>query len=208
MLLDPGDTILFQGDSITDCGRRRDDGNSLGGGYAFMAASWCQATHPGMELRFVNRGISGNRAKDLKARWQEDCLDLKPTWVSILIGVNDCWRRYDRNDPTSVEGFAADYRAILVRCRDELGARLILCEPFLLEVPKVHGWREDLGPKIDAVRALAREFHAVYVPFDGIFAAASTRRDPAFWAGDGVHPSNAGHALMAQSWLRAVGALA
>jgi lysophospholipase L1-like esterase len=68
-------------------------------------------------------------------------------------------------------------------------------------------WREDLDPKIAVVRQLAREFHAILVPLDGIFAQASTQREPAFWAGDGVHPSNAGHALIAQSWLRAVKAL-
>jgi lysophospholipase L1-like esterase len=57
------------------------------------------------------------------------------------------------------------------------------------------------------VRQLAREFRAIYVPFDGVFAAAACRREPAFWAPDGVHPSPAGHALMAEAWLRATGCL-
>jgi lysophospholipase L1-like esterase len=68
-------------------------------------------------------------------------------------------------------------------------------------------WRSDLDPKLDAVRRLAREFGALLVPFDGIFAQAATLREPEYWAGDGVHPTPAGHALMAQTWLRAIRAL-
>ena len=207
MLLQPGDSVLFQGDSITDAGRNRDDRDHLGGGYAMQAAAWFAALHPGVPVTFLNRGISGNRAIDLAARWTPDCVALTPTVVSILIGINDTWRRYDGNDQTSAETFAAHYRVILGRCRDELRARLVICEPFLTEVPKVAGWREDLGPKIEVARALAREFKATYVPFDGIFAQMSTRREPRFWAEDGVHPSSAGHALMAKAWLEAVGAL-
>jgi lysophospholipase L1-like esterase len=84
-----------------------------------------------------------------------------------------------------------------------IGAQLIIDEPFLLPTPPDRiRWREDLNPKIDATRKLARQFKATYVPFDGIFAQAATRREPEFWAADGVHPSPAGHALMAQSWLQ------
>jgi acyl-CoA thioesterase I len=200
--------VLFQGDSITDAGRLREDPGHLGGGYASLAAAWFSARFPERRVRFLNRGISGNRAADLRARWQRDCVDLRPDWVSILIGINDTWRRYDSGDPTSAEAYAADYRAILERTRAETEARLILCEPFVLPVPEDRrAWRADLDPKIAAVRDLAREFGALYVPLDGIFAAASTRREPAFWAADGVHPTPAGHALIAQSWLRAVEAL-
>jgi lysophospholipase L1-like esterase len=200
--------VLFQGDSITDCGRNYTDGNDLGTGYAMLVAAWFSAAYPEKRVRFLNRGISGHRVADLRARWQQDCLDLRPTWVSILIGVNDTWRRYDSNDPTPAEAFERDYRAILAATRDRLGARLILCEPFLLPVPDDRiAWREDLDPKIAAVRRLAREFDALYVPLDGLFAAAATRREPAFWLPDGVHPTPAGHALIAQAWLKAVGAL-
>ena len=143
--------------------------------------------------------------KDLKARWKEDCLDIEPDWVSILIGINDCWRRYDRNDPTSVEDFENGYRDILTRTANETNARLILCEPFVLPVPEDRkAWREDLDPKIHVVRQLAREFNAIYIPLDGIFAAASVKREPAFWAADGVHPTSAGHALIAMEWLKAI----
>ena len=200
--------ILFQGDSITDAGRDYQNPDGLGNGYAMMAAAWFQALYPEKGVRFINRGISGNRAKDLRDRWGKDCLELQPTWVSIMIGINDTWRRYDSHDPTPLEEYAATYRAILEDVRKKLAARLILCEPFVLPVPADRvNWREDLDPKIAVVRQLAREYQAILVPLDGIFAQAATQREPAFWAHDGVHPSAAGHALIAQSWLRAIRAI-
>jgi len=131
---------------------------------------------------------------------------LQPHWVSILIGVNDTWRRYDRNDPTTTEFYESNYRDILQQSKTA-GSQLIVCEPFLLPIPANRiPWREDLDPKIGAARRLAREFGALYVPFDSAFAAAATQQPMEVWAPDGVHPTPAGHALMAQTWLRAVGA--
>ena len=207
MLIERNATVLFQGDSITDAGRSRENDADLGRGYAAMAAAWFSALYPGHQVRFLNRGISGNRAKDLRARWQSDCLDLAPTWVSILIGINDTWRRYDSNDPTSTEAYEASYRAVLEQTRGRLEAQIIILEPFVLPTPPDRAdWRVDLDPKIAVARKLAREFGAIYVPLDGPFAAAATQRDMDFWVPDGVHPSPAGHALIAQAWLRAVGA--
>ncbi len=205
-LLEDGALVLFQGDSITDAGRSWHDDSDLGQGYAMMAAAWFSALYPEKGVRFVNRGVAGNRVKDLQARWQRDCLALHPDWVSIMIGINDTWRRYDNSDPTSVEVFEASYRAILDSTRQNLSARLILCEPFLLPVsPEVVRWREDLDPKIGVVRRLAHDYAAILVPLNDIFAQAAARRQPSFWAPDGVHPTPAGHALIAQAWLRAVG---
>jgi acyl-CoA thioesterase I len=207
-LIEDGASVLFQGDSITDAGRDRYDGNNLGSGYAMMAAAWFSALYPEKSVSFLNRGMSGNRVLDLQGRWQEDCLELRPSWVSIMIGINDTWRRYDNNDPTSTQDYEAAYRAILGQTRERLNARLILCEPFVLPVPQDREeWREDLDPQIAVVRRLAREFSAILVPLDGIFAQATTQREPAFWAGDGVHPTVEGHALVAQSWLGAIKAL-
>lgn len=209
MKLQAGQTLLFQGDSITDCHRTRGDDHSLGQGYAMMAAARLGAAYPHLGLRCLNRGISGNRVPDLLARWQEDCLDLRPDHLSLLIGINDTWRRYDSNDPTPAAQYAAHYRELLTLTRRALPqVHLILCEPFLLPCPADRlAWREDLDPKIDVVRTLAREFKATYIPFDGLFAAATSRREPSYWAEDGVHPSLYGHALMADHWLRAIGAV-
>lgn len=196
--------VLFQGDSITDAGRNRDDAESLGFGYALFAASWFQAQHPEKPVRFLNRGISGNRVIDLQSRWKKDCLDLKPNIVSILIGINDTWRRYDQNDPTTAEQFEAGYRDILTQTK-QLDTNLVLCEPFVLHVSEDRvRYREDLNPKIEVVHKLAIEFNAILIPFDKIFQEVSKLRPPEFWAVDGVHPTPAGHALMAQHWLKAV----
>lgn len=205
-IIGPGSVVLFQGDSITDAGRNKAVPTHLGSGYAMLAAAWYGARYPEHQVTFINRGISGNRVKDLQARWDEDCIELKPTVVSIYIGINDTWRRYDRNDPTSVESYEAGYRDLLNRTKDGLDARIVMIEPFVLPVPEDRkAWREDLDPKIHVVRELAREFGALLVPLDGLFAQASARAESGYWAPDGVHPSPAGHALIAKAWLEAAG---
>jgi lysophospholipase L1-like esterase len=207
MIFQKDDLILFQGDSITDAARLSFEYDDLGVGYAAKAARWLQARHPAMNLRFVNRGIGGNRVADLRARWTEDAIAIQPNWISILIGINDTWRRYDRQDMTSVETFEADYRHILERVKKETRARIILMEPFVLPTPADRvAWREDLDPKIQAVRRLAAEFAEIYIPLDGIFARAAITHGPAHWAHDGVHPTQIGYAMIAQEWLKAIGA--
>jgi len=200
--------VLFQGDSITDAGRNREVNTDLGWGYPALIAAWFSALYPEKKVAFLNRGNSGNRAGDLRARWKEDTLDLKPNWVSILIGINDTWRRYDSDDPTSAKVFEENYRAILESTRRSTSAHLILCEPFLLPMPEDRAaWREDLDPKIAIARQLAREYQAIFVPLDGLFAAAAVQREMPFWLPDGVHPTTAGHALISQAWMKAVEAL-
>ncbi|MNW39236.1 GDSL-like Lipase/Acylhydrolase [compost metagenome] len=208
MLLNDNDVVLFQGDSITDWGRNREDGASLGVGYSLMVASRLGHLYPEKNITFLNRGIGGNRTIDLQKRWDKDCLELKPNVLSIMIGINDTWRRFDNNENTPVEQYEARYRDLLQRATDKLDVKLVMMEPFVLPVPEDRKlWRADLDPKIHVVRELAREFGAVLVPLDGLFAEASTKADPAFWALDGVHPSPAGHGLIAEAWLKAVGAI-
>jgi acyl-CoA thioesterase I len=197
-----GGRVLFIGDSITEGGRDRSCGDDLGTGYAMMAGAWFTARHPGHRVDFVNRGVSGNRVRDLRARWDTDCLALDPDVVSILIGVNDTWWRYSHDDPTSAADFAHDYRHILAATH-RLGARIILVEPFLVPVDDAQrGWRADLDPKVDVVRRLAAEFDATLVAVDELFRDAGV--DDRVWTRDGVHPTPFGHALIAQAWLRAV----
>ncbi len=202
------DVIVFIGDSITDCGRNYEDASSLGVGYALMVAARLGLQYPEKKLTFFNRGINGNRVVDLQERWDRDCLGLNPTWVSIYIGVNDTWRYMDSGQETTAAEFEAAYRDLVERTKASVDAKLVLIEPFVLPVPEDRKtWRRDLDPKIHVVRELAREYGALLVPLDGLFAAASMKAEPAFWAGDGVHPSSAGHALIADAWLKAVGAI-
>ncbi len=202
MLIQPNDRILFTGDSITDCGRNREDAQNLGIGYVAFVAARLQAYLSSPELQIFNRGISGNRAGDLLDRVDADLLALKPTVVSILIGINDVWRRFDSNSPTTAETFEKNYRAVLEKIETQLEARVVLLEPFLLHVPEDrYAWREDLNPKIDVVRKLAIEFGAELIPLDGLFAKMATQAPAAYWAHDGVHPTAAGAALIAEAWL-------
>jgi acyl-CoA thioesterase-1 len=197
--------ILFQGDSITDAGRNRDDGNHLGSGYVMLIAAWHSALYPEKKIHFLNRGIGGDRSKDLIARWDEDCLDIKPDVLSIMVGVNDTWRKFDSNDPTSAEQFEENLHILLKKTQASLGCKIIIMEPYILPYPEDRiKMREDLDPKIHACRKIARTYGTEYIPLDGIFAQATTRRDPVYWAGDGIHPTAAGHALIAQEWLKVV----
>ncbi|MFF2886571.1 SGNH/GDSL hydrolase family protein [Paenibacillus sp. NPDC057967] len=201
------ETVLFIGDSITDAARDYHDPHSLGSGYAFMAAGLFGAMYPELGVKFLNRGISGNRVIDLEGRWQEDCLALKPDWVSVMIGINDAMRRYDRDQHLPTETFIGIYRKLLLKTVETCGSKLILVEPFVLPHAEIHRQcREDLDPKIHAIRDLAEEVGAIYVPLDGLFAQARARASIEYWAPDGVHPTPAGHALMARAWLQAVGA--
>lgn len=206
MMLKLGDVILFQGDSITDAGRARTEPIDHGRGYVALIAALLQSRHPELDLTVLNRGISGNRTVDLLARWDADCVDLRPAVLSVMIGVNNVWRRYDSNDPTDPESFRGEYRTLLDRARSGGVREIIILEPFVLPVPDDRrGWREDLDPKIAVCRELASEFGARYVPLDGLFAAETSQTAPAYWAPDGVHPSPAGHGLIARAWLRTVG---
>jgi acyl-CoA thioesterase I len=200
--------VLFQGDSITNAGRDHSNGADLGRGFVSLTAAWFSMLHPHLNVRFINRGVGSNTVKNLEARWHEDCLDLGPTWVSIMVGINDAARRFAFNEPMPPEEFESIYRHILTQAQDQLDARFILVEPFVLPTDSDRMlWRTDLDPKIQVVRSLAREFRAVLVPFDGILSEAATKREMAYWAPDGVHLTPAGQALLAQSWLRAVKAI-
>ena len=130
--------VLFQGDSITDAGREKsrelpNNGSSLGGGYAFLAATALLDHFAALEPVVYNRGISGNKVYQLAARWQKDCLELKPDVLSILIGINDYWHMRNGQYDGTLEKYEADYRALLDQTRQALpGVRLVVCEPFAL----------------------------------------------------------------------------
>lgn len=201
--LNENDRILFIGDSITDCGRDYENFESLGSGYVQKVGGVIDCGFSELNLELINKGISGNRVIDLKKRWKEDCIALSPDILSVYIGINDTWRKYDANNETPANEFEKIYRELLLEAKNNLDCQIVMIEPFVVPYPEDREkWREDLNPKIDAVRRLARKFADAYVPLDGIFASASCRREAKFWASDGVHPTNAGHALIADAWFK------
>jgi len=206
-MIQPNDHIVFYGDSITDCGRDygapAGEESGWGHGYAQMVSAWLSAQKAEMNLVFSNKGISGNRIYDLEARLESDVLSLRPDLVSILIGINDVWREFDSGVSSPLDEFRSSYRRILERIVGA-GCELILLDPFLLHIrPEFEAWLPVLNPKIEVVRELAQEFSATHIRLDDSFQAASKKRVPEFWAADAVHPTLAGHALIAQSWIEA-----
>ncbi|MCU0796151.1 MAG: SGNH/GDSL hydrolase family protein [Akkermansiaceae bacterium] len=212
--LGKGSVILFQGDSITDAGRNRNEegkANSnamLGQGYPFHLAGQLLADHGPLGLSIYNRGISGNKVPDLDARWQKDCLDLKPALVSILIGVNDIWHKLNGRYKGTPETYRDGFAALLEKTRKALpDVRLVICEPFVLRCGAVNDkWFPEFDQRRAFAAQVAKQAGATWVPFQEAFdAALKTGTEPAYWAADGVHPTLAGHALMAKTWRTAVG---
>ncbi len=188
--------ILFQGDSITDGSRDRSDPHNVGWGYTLYASRYIKERHPEIDFEFLNFGIAGNQSSDLVGRWTTDCIDWQPDVVSVMIGVNDTWHRAHDRAWLSDEQFEANYRNILERVKKETNAKIIMLEQFLLPSVDKEYFREDVNPKIMITRKLAREFADVYVPVDGLFAAACVERDSLFWSEDAVHPNNNGSAFI------------
>lgn len=207
------DIVLFQGDSITDCGRNRAAENNnndvcgLGQGYAMIAAAELLSRKPSDGLQFFNRGISGNRVVDLCARIKSDIINLKPNVLSILIGVNDtCHEKAHRNG-VAVPKYERVYRELLDEVREGLPeVKFVLCEPFVLRCGVVtEDWVTEIDQRRSVVAKLAQEYGAALIPFQAMFDEAVKKAPPAYWASDGVHPTAAGHWLMANTWLEHVG---
>ncbi|MFE4450171.1 SGNH/GDSL hydrolase family protein [Streptomyces sp. NPDC056796] len=200
-------TVLFQGDSITDVGRLAERDRPLGNGYVRMAAERVRSARPDNGITFLNRGVAGDGVAQMRARWREDALDLEPDVVSVLIGVNDTWRRYDSGVVVPPRAFESDYRAVLTQLRDGRDVQLVLIEPFLVPVrDEQWAWREDLAPRIQTVRRLADEFGAALLAADGLLNEAARAAGGAECvAGDGVHPTPYGHELLAEAWTALVG---
>lgn len=206
-----GTVVLFQGDSITDSGRNRTipDANApaaLGSGYPFLVAAAALAAYPERALRFYNRGISGNKVPDLQQRWVEDALALKPDVLSILIGVNDFWHKLGpQRYSGTVEDYERQYVALLDQTRAALPqVQLIMLEPFVLRCGAVDDrWFPEFDQRRAVAARVAEHARATFVPLQKVFDDLSLRANPAYWAADGVHPTPAGHAVIAERWRRA-----
>ena len=204
-----GDVILFTGDSITDCGRNRERPDSCGDGYANLLKSYLLYQHPNQNLTIYNKGISGNRIVDLYARFKEDCYNLSPTLISILIGVNDVWHEFSRKQGVETDKFGRIYDLLLEETKQRLtGVKLVMLEPFVLAgglpIGKYSQWRKEINLRQEIVRRLAGQHGAIFVPLQTSFDEACQIAPDTYWLYDGVHPTAAGHALIAEEWTKAV----
>ena len=206
-MFEKNDTLVFQGDSITDCGRNREDNASYGYGYANLLTSMFLYESPELRLNIVNRGVGGDCVTHMHDRFEEDCHRLKPNVLSILIGVNDVWSRLKHGTGVSADKFETTYRLLLkeaVELNPKL--KLILMEPFVLEggLPEDYAaFRKELDARRGIVRAIAADFKATFVPLQMTFDLATQAAPDTYWLYDGVHPTAAGHMLIAQEWMKA-----
>ena len=215
-MINNNDIVLFQGDSITDCGRNKEitepnNFDALGKGYPRTISYDILTRYADLNLKCYNKGISGNKITDVTARWNRDAINLKPNIISILIGVNDTWHGKNHNDGVSVKRYAQYYKMLLDFTMQELpNVKLVLCEPFVL-LSDLENWAvsEDWVPEIQArsqiVQQLAKDFNAKFVPFQKVLNDALEKATADYWLADGVHPTHTGHKLMADAWIKYTG---
>lgn len=212
LTLSKGNVILFQGDSITDAGRNKEDNSpnssrALGSGYAMLATAGLLKKYASLDLKIYNKGISGNKVYQLAERWDKDCLELKPDVLSILIGVNDIWHKLNGQYNGTPEIYRKDYIALLERTKKALpGIKLIICEPYAVKGVKAvdDKWYPEFYEYQKAAKEIATLFGAIFVPFQKIYDEAQKRAPGSYWTPDGVHASFAGAQLMAEAWLEAI----
>ncbi len=202
--------ILFQGDSITDCGRNEERGSmiSIGQGYAMLVCAELGCKYP-KEYEFVNRGISGNRIVDLYARIKTDVWNLEPDVFSILIGVNDVWHELAAQNGVDTERYENMYRTIAEETLKRFpNMKMMILEPFVLKASateeKWDEFRTEVELRAAAAKRVAEEYNLIFVPLQEKFdAAEKNTNDASYWLADGVHPTPAGHKLIAAAWIDA-----
>lgn len=203
--------ILFQGDSITDCSRGREDFYGMGLGYAsFIKASLGMECPE--EYEFINRGISGNRIVDLYARIKVDFINLKPDYASIYIGVNDTWHEIASQNGVDTPKFEKIYTMLI----DEIKAacpntKLIIIAPFVVEgnatcnIPEIpdrlERFKVDVAEKAAVAKKIAEKYDLPLIELQPIFDAACQKAPASYWTVDGVHPTHYGHEVIKRVWL-------
>ena len=202
-----GQTILFIGDSITDCGRRG-DAAPLGNGYVRLFSELMTAHYPERDISHVNTGIGGNRITNLKARWEEDALAHNPDWLSIKIGINDL-HSHLRKDPGGVspELYAEIYDYLLQEAAERLDCQLVLIEPFYMSRgasgdPFQNQVLEVLPQYLETVHRMSEKYGTKLVRTHDMFQRQLQYRESSTFCQEPVHPNRLGHLLIAAEVLK------
>ena len=213
MLFTKNDTVLFIGDSISDYSRKRPVGeglfNAWGTSYVADVGSLLLCMYPELNLRVINMGVDGNQARDLEARWQTDVMDLKPDWVSVLIGINDVWRQFDSpampEQHVSPEDYEATYDRLIRRTLPGVKG-MILMTPYYMEPNRSDAMRARMDECGAIVKKLAERYGLVFVDLQAGWDRLFTHMHSANIAWDRVHPNQVGCMYIAKQFLAAVGA--
>lgn len=197
--------ILFQGDSITDVGRSREVDRLSGSGYPTLIAAQLGYEAPGA-YEFLNRGISGNRISDLLARIKVDIINLQPDVLSILIGVNDVWHEAAHQNGVHTALYETLYDVLITEVKAALPEiRILILEPFVLRGSATEAAFDEFSAEVPlraaAAKRVAEKHGLEYIPLQEKFEAACRLAPPEYWLADGVHPTPAGHELIARAWL-------
>ena len=201
--------FLFQGDSITDAKRANyESAKELGSGYVRMLASDLTCWHPEHEV--LNAGVSGNRVTDLLPRWKRDCLELYPDVLTILIGINDVWHEFSHQNGVEAPLFEEVYGILLRETKAALpDIRIILMGAYVMDGSATEGKREvfvrETALRRESAQRLAAKYGADYVDLQSVFEEAQRACPGVRWTEDGIHPTPAGHRLIADAWKRAYG---
>ena len=203
--------ILFQGDSISDAGRSRDDDNYMGVGYPTLVAGTLGADRPA-EFEYINRGISGNRVVDLYARIKADIINLQPDYMSILIGINDVWHEIGNKNGVSAEKYEKIYNMLIEEIKEALpDIKIMILEPFVLKASGTEEhweyFRAEAEKRAECAKRVAQKNNLVFVPLMEVFDNAAKSASNDYWLIDGVHPTDMGHELIKREWIKAFEAL-
>jgi len=203
-------TFLFQGDSITDANRddENQDNFGLGCGYAFLLASDVEKNNKG-KIKFLNRGKSGDRITDVYARIKEDIINLKPDYMSILIGVNDVSHELTMSCGVSPKKFRMIYKLLIEEIKEALpDIEIIILEPFVLKGSATEKLWDDFNCEVrklaEISKEIADEFSFKFVPLQAKFDKLSDDGDTRYWSVDGIHPTSAGHQLIKEELQKAL----
>lgn len=199
-----GDLFIFQGDSITDCGRRG-AAAPFGSGYASMLIEMVTANYPERNIRYINRGISGDKTVGLRDRWEDDVIRHQPNWLSILIGINDLHTYLLNSQPcVSVDVYRQAYDDILRMTREKTDANIVLLDPFYISIAESgQSFRakvlETIPEYIAVVHEMAAKYDTLHVPMHEIYQEQVKYRDAEAFCPEPVHPNHAGHIVMANA---------
>ncbi len=194
--------ILFIGDSITDAGRDRNDPAGLGTGYVSLFAEKLAPLYEDTQFVFVNRGVSGDRIFDIAARL-DGCLAEKADIVVLLAGINDVWHKYTDGLNFDPEAFAECYASVAQKIKDS-GAKLVIAQPFLLNVPDKKRMRREFDLVLKGVQAAADKYADAYVALDEIFAGVSQSVSVSAYSPDGIHPTHRAARLIADNLIKKI----
>ena len=212
MLIENNSKLIMIGDSITDCGRTRPVGEGdtgpLGTGYVSMVSGLIKATYPEKAIRVVNMGISGNTVRDLAARWQSDVLNLKPDWLSIMIGINDVWRQFHSPGVTESHVYTDEYEETLeslVKATLPSLKGMVLMTPYIIEANKSDLMRSAMDRYGEIVKRIAAQYGTLVVDTQSVFDSILSTYHSAALALDRIHPNTIGQMIIAKAFLNAVG---